>query len=83
MLASTCATTVVGNLYNRDAAHKNCGEKTGAIAHNSAAKGYQQRLAISFGINQTFRQLLHGVQPLGRFAIMHFQDFIGQAGIAQ
>src|SRR6476660_5979897 len=45
------------DLYNRDAAHKNCGEKTGAIAHNSATKGYQQRLTNNLSNNQTFRQL--------------------------
>ena len=57
-----------GNLDHRDAAHKNRSEKTSAVAHNAAAEGHQQRLAISLGIHQAFRQLLHRMQPLGRFS---------------
>src|SRR5262249_3949654 len=66
-----------GKLDYRNAAHKDSRQETGAVTDYAAAKGHDQRLAIRLGIHQLVGELFHGVQALGRLAVMHLKNLIG------
>ena len=72
-----------GDLQHGNAAHENGRQKTRAIAHDSSAKGHQQRLAVGFRAHHPFCQLFHRVQPLGWLTIIHLQDLEGHLGLVQ